>query len=148
MDYWCIKKGLFFIVHTKPEMSQEIWIMGASRRDYFSMFNLNLIWSSLFKSCSKSPFILIHWWWSPYYLASIPFLLWWKFLENWIWFWSSLFKLRLKEPLSIIDPLLKPLPIWPKVPFYYDKKLWKIEFDFDFHFSNYCSKSPFILILI
>ena len=32
-------------------------------------------------------------------------------------------------------------------PYLYDKKLWKIEFDTDFHFSNYCSKSPFILIL-
>ena len=62
-----------------------------------------------------------------------------------IWFWSSLFKLLLEESLHI-DPLIKPLPIWPHVPFNHYKKLWKIEFDTDFHLSN-CSKSPFILIL-
>ena len=27
MGYWCIKKGLFFIVHPKSQMSQEIWII-------------------------------------------------------------------------------------------------------------------------
>ena len=35
MGYWCIKKGLFFVVHPKSEESQEIWVTGSSRRGYF-----------------------------------------------------------------------------------------------------------------
>ena len=44
------------------------------------------------------------------------------------------FQVEVKEPLHT-GQLIKPLPNWPLVPFYYDKKLWKIEFNSDFHFS-------------
>ena len=35
MGYWCIKKGLFFVVHPKSKMSQEI---GSSRKGYLPSF--------------------------------------------------------------------------------------------------------------
>ena len=60
---------------------------------------------------------------------------------------SSLFKLLLKEPLHIDSLMMKPHTIWPQFPFCYDEKLWKIEFDSDLHFSNYCSKSHFPLLI-
>ena len=53
MDYWCIKKGLFFVVHPNSEMSQEIWVIGTSRRGYFSLFTLNL-------RCLKRYGLLVH----------------------------------------------------------------------------------------
>ena len=53
MAYRCIKKGLFFIVQPKSEMSQEIWLIGTSRRDYFSLFTLNL-------RCPKRYGLLVH----------------------------------------------------------------------------------------
>ena len=53
MVYWCIKKGLFFIVHPKSEMYQDIWVIGATRRAYFSLFSLNL-------RCPKRYGLLVH----------------------------------------------------------------------------------------
>ena len=46
-------KELFFVVHPKSEMSQEIWVIGASRRGYFSLFTLKL-------RCPKRYRLLVH----------------------------------------------------------------------------------------
>ena len=53
MGYWCIKKGLFFVVQPKSKMSEEIWAIGASRRGYFLLFTLNL-------RCPKRYGLLVH----------------------------------------------------------------------------------------
>ena len=53
MGYWCIKKGLFHVVPPKYEMSQEVWLIGASRRGNFSLFTLNL-------RCPKRYGLLVH----------------------------------------------------------------------------------------
>ena len=53
------------------------------------------------------------------------------------------FQVEMKEPLHT-GQLIKLLPNWPLVPFYYDKRLWKIEFNSDFSLFKLKLKKPLI----